>query len=130
MSDNESSSKLSYFLVGAGIGAIVALLFAPKSGRELRGDIAGATRRSIDYANESARVLGDRATELYSTSREKAAELYDISREKTTDLIESGRGLVTEQKDRVAAAIEAGKRAYQEKKAESRVAIAEAGEQS
>ncbi len=30
------STKLTFFLVGAGIGAVLALLFAPKSGEELR----------------------------------------------------------------------------------------------
>ena len=30
--------KLVYFLIGAGIGAITALLFAPKSGSELRSE--------------------------------------------------------------------------------------------
>jgi len=44
MSDDRSDvgSKLTYFLAGAGIGAVIALLFAPKAGRELRGDIADA----------------------------------------------------------------------------------------
>jgi gas vesicle protein len=130
MAENDVSSKLSYFLVGAGVGAIVALLFAPKAGHELRGDIADATRRSIDYANDSARVIGERATNIYNTSREKASELYGVGRDKTSGLVEAGRGVITDQKDRVAAAIEAGKKAYQDKKAEGRAAIAETSEQS
>ena len=129
MGDNDSSSKLSYFLVGAGIGAVVALLFAPKAGKELRDDIADATRRSIDYANDKAHVIGEKASNVYSTSREKAAEIYGVSREKTTGLVEAGRGVITDQKERVAAAIEAGKRAYQDKKAEGRAAMIEGGEQ-
>jgi gas vesicle protein len=131
---SDVSSKLTYFLAGAGIGAVVALLFAPKAGRELRGNIADATRRSIDYANDNARALGQRATDVYSSSREKAAEIYDLSREKTSGIVEAGKGIITDQKDRVAAAIEAGKKAYQEKKAESgvagTVAVAETSEQS
>lgn len=130
MSDNDNSSKLTFFLIGAGLGAVVALLFAPKSGHELRDDIAGATRRSIDYANDSARAVGQRASNMYATSREKAAELYDASREKTSNWVESGRGVLTDQKDRVAAAIEAGKRAYQDKKAEATAALAEPVEES
>ena len=43
--DNDSiSNKLTYLLIGGGIGAVIALLFAPKSGQELRGDLADATR--------------------------------------------------------------------------------------
>jgi gas vesicle protein len=127
---SDTSSKLTYFLAGAGIGAIIALLFAPKAGHELRGEIADATRRSIDYANDNARALGQRASDVYSTGREKASELYDLSREKTSDFVEAGRGVITDQKERVAAAIEAGKKAYQEKKAEGHVAVAETSEQS
>jgi gas vesicle protein len=127
---SDTSSKLTYFLAGAGIGAIIALLFAPKAGRELRDDIAGATRRSIDYANDNARALGQRASDIYSTGREKASELYDLSREKTTGFVEAGKGVITDQKERVAAAIEAGKKAYQEKKAEGPLAVVETSEQS
>ncbi len=128
MGENDTSSKLSYFLVGAGIGAVVALLFAPKAGRELRDDIAGATRRGVDYASDSAKALGNRATNVYNTSREKAAEIYGVGREKTAGLYEAGKGVVSDQKERVAAAIEAGKRAYQEKKAENNAGLIETSE--
>src|SRR5207248_686931 len=100
------------------------------AGHELRDDIADATRRSIDYANENARALGERASNVYTSSREKASELYGVGREKTSNLVDAGKGVITDQKERVAAAIEAGKKAYQEKKSESRAAIAETSEQS
>ena len=45
--DANVSTKLTYLLIGGGIGAIIALLFAPKSGVELRGDIADADRKSV-----------------------------------------------------------------------------------
>src|SRR5205823_4676848 len=48
------STRLTYFLVGAGIGAVLALLFAPKSGEELRNDIADATRKGIDRSKDAA----------------------------------------------------------------------------
>ena len=41
-------SKLAYFLVGGGIGAVVALLFAPRSGRETREIIAQRANESRD----------------------------------------------------------------------------------
>jgi hypothetical protein len=42
--DAHASTKLTYLLAGGVIGAVVALLFAPKAGVELREDIADATR--------------------------------------------------------------------------------------
>ncbi|MBX7222358.1 MAG: YtxH domain-containing protein [Blastocatellia bacterium] len=119
MAEDSGSTKLTYFLIGAGIGAVVALLFAPKSGRELRGDIKDATRRGVEYTQDNARMLSSKASELYATGREKATNLYESGRGRTNDLLETGREALTDQRARVAAAIEAGKRAYQDKKAEA-----------
>ncbi|MFQ3640689.1 MAG: hypothetical protein SNJ62_11845, partial [Chloracidobacterium sp.] len=75
--------------------------------------------RGIDYTTENAKALGEKASHLYTSGREKTSELYALSKEKASHLLESGRGLLDEQRDRVAAAIEAGKQAYREKKAEA-----------
>ena len=80
-SGDSISTKLTFFLVGAGIGAVLALLFAPKSGEELRNDIADATRKGIDKSKEAAQQLGTKATEYYDTTRQKAGEYYDTARE-------------------------------------------------
>jgi gas vesicle protein len=119
MADNEGSSateKLTYFLIGAGIGATLALLFAPKSGRELRGDIADYTRKGIDAASESARRLGERAGELYDASRDRVVGAYSAAREKLSHGAEAVSEAAVRQKEQIAAAIEAGKQAYREEK--------------
>ena len=51
-SGDSISTRLTYLLIGGGIGAVIALLFAPKSGQELRGDLADATRKGIDRSRE------------------------------------------------------------------------------
>jgi gas vesicle protein len=53
-----TTTKLTYLLVGGGIGAVLALLFAPKSGNELRGDIADVTRKGIEKSKETAVLVG------------------------------------------------------------------------
>jgi gas vesicle protein len=45
---SQFQTDLIYLLLGAGVGAILALLFAPKSGKELRSEIADVTRRGLD----------------------------------------------------------------------------------
>src|ERR1041384_5022843 len=80
------SNRLTYLLIGGGIGAILALLFAPKSGHELRGDIADATRKGIDRSREAAQQLGDRAGEYYEATRDRAAELYTQASERASDV--------------------------------------------
>ena len=114
-SDN-ISTRLTYLLIGGGIGAILALLFAPKSGQELRGDIADATRKGIDKSREAAQELGQRAGEYYEVGRDRAAEFYSTASDSVTDAAQKARDAVSRQTGTVSAAIEAGKKAYQEEK--------------
>jgi len=114
-SDN-ISTRLTYLLIGGGIGAILALLFAPKSGQELRGDIADATRKGIDKSREAAQELGQRAGEYYEVTRDRASELYSTATEKVSDVTQKAREAAAGQIGTVSAAIEAGKKAYQEEK--------------
>src|SRR5205807_5069253 len=90
------STKLTFFLVGAGIGAVLALLFAPKSGEELRNDIADATRKGIDRSKEAAQQLGTKATEYYDAGRAKAGEYYDSAKETAEEYYEATRERATE----------------------------------
>jgi len=126
-SGDNISARLTYLLIGGGIGAILALLFAPKSGEELRGDIADATRRGIDRSREAAQQLGDRAGEYYQVGRERAGEYYDKTREraaelysqaaeKVGDVAQTAREAAARQSNTVSAAIDAGKKAYVEEK--------------
>jgi gas vesicle protein len=110
------STRLTYLLIGGGIGAILALLFAPKSGHELRGDIADATRKGIDRSREAAQQLGDRAGEYYEATRGRAAELYSQAAERVGEVAQTAREAASRQGGTVAAAIDAGKKAYQEEK--------------
>ena len=115
-SGDSISTRLTYLLIGGGIGAILALLFAPKSGEELRGDIADATRKGIDRSREAAQQLSDRAGEYYEATRERASELYAQAAEKVGEAAKSARETASRQTGTVAAAIDAGKKAYQEEK--------------
>ena len=118
MADNSgnNSDKLIYFLIGAGIGAVTAMLFAPKAGSELRSDIADATRKGLDYARDTGRDFGERAQEYYQTGVDRASDLTSRSREAVTDLTQRGKDLINSQKAQFTAAIEAGKQGYREAK--------------
>jgi gas vesicle protein len=135
MAENDSTSsavdRLTYLLIGAGIGATVALLFAPKSGRELRGDIADASRKSLDYTNEQARRIGEKAQDVYGQTTQKAQELYGQTAQKAQDLygqtaqkaqelIDTGKETVAAKREQLQAAIDAGKDAYAEEKDRAR----------
>ena len=115
-SGDNISTRLTYLLIGGGIGAILALLFAPKSGQELRGDIADATRKGIDRSREAAQHLSDRAGEYYEATRERAGELYSTAASKVGEVAQTAREAASRQGGTVAAAIDAGRKAYQEEK--------------
>ena len=97
MSDNNVGSKVSYFLVGLGIGSLLGILFAPKSGEETREYLSSKADEGRDYAQRKAREL----------------------RERAEDLVERGKGVAARQKDNLSAAVDAGREAYQREKAKA-----------
>ena len=81
---NEKSNietKLTYLIIGGGIGAILALLFAPKAGEELRSDIADATRKGMDKTGEIASQFSETAQTVYADTKTKAGEIYDSAKQ-------------------------------------------------
>ena len=114
--DASPGTKLTYLLIGGGIGAVIALLFAPKSGQELRGDIADATRKGVEKGKETAAQLQERAGEYYEVGRERATELYQTGREKAEELREKAKSAAARSANPISAAVEAGKEAYSAEK--------------
>jgi gas vesicle protein len=100
-----NGEKFLYFLIGGFVGASVALLFAPKSGEETRHLLSSKYRQGSDEVTRRIREGKDYLSETKS----------DLS-EKLSHTIEKGRDTVNRQKDQIATAIEAGKKAYQEEK--------------
>ena len=89
-----TGTVLLAFVVGGIVGAGVALLTAPQSGRE--------TRQKI-------RDLADEA-------KEKIKSAADDAKERIQESYRHGRDVVHEKKSMVASAIEAGKRAMEDEK--------------
>jgi gas vesicle protein len=49
------------FALGLGVGAVAALLLAPKAGRDLRDDIAEGAADRLNQARRTARKIGKQA---------------------------------------------------------------------
>jgi len=119
--DASVSSKLTYLIIGGGIGAVIALLFAPKSGKELREDIADASRKGLEKGKEAAAQLQERAGEYYETGREKASEFYQNAQGKAGEFSEKAKAAAARTANPFSAAIEAGKDAYTQEKRRNEV---------
>jgi gas vesicle protein len=81
----QEGSVLVPFLVGGLVGAGVALLLAPKSGRELRHDIkdmASSTRDSITSAVERGKDLFESGRSAIKTAVETGKSAYIEERDK------------------------------------------------
>jgi gas vesicle protein len=100
MSDNVGS-KISFFLVGLGIGAAVGVLFAPRSGDETRDLIA-------KRASDGKEFLSSKADDGREFASRKAREL----RERADELIERGKDVAARKKESISAAVDAGREAY------------------
>lgn len=93
MAEN-GGSKIGYFLAGMGIGALIALLFAPRSGEETRAYLRDRVEEGVDEAKRRSRELRERAGEY----------------------AEKGKEILERQRGSVEAALDAGKQAYREEK--------------
>ena len=82
-------------LAGLAIGAGVALLFAPRSGEEVRDAIGRRYRRTIEGLSERANDLRDRANDL----RERAYELTDDLRDRAPNLLRFARRRVAQRRE-------------------------------
>ncbi|MEW6213796.1 MAG: YtxH domain-containing protein [Nitrospirota bacterium] len=110
---NRDSTKIAgAFLLGGMIGAFIALLYAPKSGRETRKDISRAARRikkeTVDLVEETiegvsnfADDMKDKATEII----ERGKELSDDAKKEIVKTLEHGQKVIEKQKKRIIEAL-------------------------
>ena len=89
----------NYFLVGLGIGSLIGVLFAPKSGEETRELIARKAREGNQLARQKAREMRNRVEET----------------------VERGKGIIAETEGRIATAIDVGIETYNREKSRAHV---------
>ncbi len=106
-SDDETRSVL-WFLSGAMIGAGIALLFAPQSGRQTRRDIVRMGKFARDKAEEIRLELRHSLTELADDISDKVQQQIDRGKEWTDkaaeqvhDAVEEGKRRLRQELDRI-----------------------------
>jgi len=76
----ERGSPVGPFLWGLAIGAAVALLFAPMSGEELRGELRQRGRKIRDVAVEKAEELEELMAESLHRAKDRVEERVETAR--------------------------------------------------
>jgi gas vesicle protein len=100
------------FLLGGVIGAIIALLYAPQSGRDTRKDITKKAKRvkreavdliddTIDGIQDFADDMKDRASDII----ERGVELSDSAKKALLKNLEHGQKSFEKQKKRITDAL-------------------------
>ncbi len=92
MSDRDNTNNLIWFLAGLGFGALVGVLYAPRSGRETREAIRNTALEGRDYIKNKGRDAKDTVSQW----------------------VERGKEVVNRQKEQFSSAIEAASQAYRE----------------
>jgi gas vesicle protein len=103
-SGSGASGIILSFLLGGLAGAAVAVLYAPRSGRETR-----------EILGERLREGKERGKRL----REKAVARGRGLLEDATDYVERQKESLDKQRERLSAAVDAGRQAYREEKEKS-----------
>ena len=84
-------SSVGYFLVGVGIGAVVSVLCAPKSGEETRKYLAQKINEGSEYGQKKARELSERAEDLVERGKDVAKEVAAQTTKQITEAVDAGR---------------------------------------
>jgi gas vesicle protein len=85
------------FVGGGLVGAVMALLLAPQSGRESREQVRGYARRAEEHVHE----LADTATQVLDQAVDKGREFIKDKQAVVTEAVEAGRAAMQWERERL-----------------------------
>lgn len=141
--DSQGGSSFSWFLAGLGLGSLLGVLYAPRPGQETRDELVSSALGGTEFVRQRSRDVAqtagqyverskgqvseyvnrgkEQATQYTSVGKEQAnqyvakgKEVVETGRQKINEVYSQGAHVVAEQKEKIAAAIDAGKQAYTE----------------
>ena len=75
MSETRAGDRAAFFLLGAAIGAVAALLMAPASGARTRRRLVCKGEEAADYLIDAGKELVEKCEDLYERSEELAEDV-------------------------------------------------------
>lgn len=93
-------------VVGAAIAAITALLFAPKSGKDLRKDIGDGATKTWEQTDEYLDVAKQKGTKMMHDVEETASSYFNVAGDKVGDAFAKTKGMFRRKADEVEDVVE------------------------
>jgi gas vesicle protein len=120
MVDEKDGGGIGTFLLGAAIGAGLALLLAPQSGEQTRRDIKRKAGEMTDAAKDVAGDLSDSVVDRYAKAKrtvgtkiDSARQAIDLKKHQATEAIRAGREAAAQAREELEARLAETKAAYQ-----------------
>jgi len=97
MPEKDNSNNLMWFIAGLGFGALLGVLYAPRSGRETRHALRNTAQEGRDFIRERGKEAKDTVEQW----------------------VERGKEVIGRQKEQFGSAVDAGRHAFREATRES-----------
>jgi gas vesicle protein len=95
---------------GGVVGAVLALLYAPKSGKELRADIRDKAGDLMDGAEEYLHAAQVKAGEMVTEAKKRSDSLITDAKQKADSLLQDAEKVITNAKQKSGTIMEEGSR--------------------
>lgn len=112
--ENITFGHVRMFVLGSFVGAAAALLFAPKSGREMRSDIKDRAGKLKSSASENWQQISTKGREVVDKVSTRGQEVVGRVSQRSQEIYGKASDSLGEQKERIGAALTAGKSAAKE----------------
>lgn len=115
----KSSDFIGGLIVGGLIGAVIGILYAPKSGKETREDLSRKADEILTKAKEEYDIAVEKSKKAYDATVARLKTLEETAKakvEEAEDLAERGKESFQEGKTLLKKAIGAGVEAFREER--------------
>jgi len=121
--NNFKKGLLIGFFTGGALGAALALLFAPKSGKELRRDIKEKSDEYLDDAEKYISQAKEKAVDMINEGKKRSERLIRDARDKSDQLMKDAEKVYKDAKDKVTDSVKTGKESFDHKRDQIKDAI-------
>lgn len=106
---NLSKGLLIGFLTGGIVGAALALLYAPKSGKELRKDLKDSADEWMDETEKFLESAKEKAEHALNEGKKKGEQLIADAKVKADDILKDAEKIFSQAKDKAGEIVAHGK---------------------